>query len=236
MLAYNAHKLGASMRYEKLRKKQTTNLKENATAEAIVCAATELFRGKGYLEVTTRDIATAAGVNLGLIPYYFGSKENLANLIYKRNMNELYHKALKTELGILSSVEKLYACSMLVWYFENSDTNYRCFKKFTCELLQSGGGGSMPSDEFVNLSFCVIQERDVAISRSKNDVYLTALAGSEQKMAVQMMKGELNTSYEDIMNIVISNYLYNIGFPDEDIAATIETGYRAYLRVISSLQ
>lgn len=47
------------------------------TREIILTAALAAFAEKGFDAATTRDIATRAGVNHGLIPYYFGSKPKL---------------------------------------------------------------------------------------------------------------------------------------------------------------
>jgi AcrR family transcriptional regulator len=47
------------------------------TRETILRAALQAFAEKGFDAATTRDIAKRAGVNHGLIPYYFGGKENL---------------------------------------------------------------------------------------------------------------------------------------------------------------
>jgi len=45
--------------------------------EHILLVAEELFAGKGFDGTSVRDIAHLAGVNLAMISYYFGSKENL---------------------------------------------------------------------------------------------------------------------------------------------------------------
>jgi TetR/AcrR family transcriptional regulator len=45
--------------------------------ELLLIAALRSFAEKGFDGATTRDIATAAGVNHGLIRYYFGDKEKL---------------------------------------------------------------------------------------------------------------------------------------------------------------
>jgi TetR/AcrR family transcriptional regulator, regulator of cefoperazone and chloramphenicol sensitivity len=46
------------------------------TRQALLEAATDIFGRKGF-DASTRELATAAGVNLAAIPYYFGTKENL---------------------------------------------------------------------------------------------------------------------------------------------------------------
>ncbi|WP_315818732.1 TetR family transcriptional regulator [Paraflavitalea speifideaquila] len=45
--------------------------------EHILLVAEELFAVKGFDGTSVRDIANQAAVNLAMISYYFGSKENL---------------------------------------------------------------------------------------------------------------------------------------------------------------
>src|ERR1700722_7118480 len=45
--------------------------------EALLDAAERLLADAGYAGITTRRLATEAGVNHGLVHYYFGSNENL---------------------------------------------------------------------------------------------------------------------------------------------------------------
>ena len=45
--------------------------------ERMLKVALDLFGKHGYDATTTRMVAQAAGMNLGSIPYYFGSKDDL---------------------------------------------------------------------------------------------------------------------------------------------------------------
>ena len=47
------------------------------TREAILIVALRIFAAKGYEAASMREIATEAGINHGLIRYYFGSKDRL---------------------------------------------------------------------------------------------------------------------------------------------------------------
>ena len=47
------------------------------TRERILVAALQAFAEKGYDGATTREIASRAGVNLGLLQYHFGGKPKL---------------------------------------------------------------------------------------------------------------------------------------------------------------
>ena len=55
-----------------------------ATRAAIVAAAEELLRERGYDGMTMRDVAQRAGVSLGNAYYYYSSKEQLAQGFYER--------------------------------------------------------------------------------------------------------------------------------------------------------
>jgi AcrR family transcriptional regulator len=52
--------------------------------ERLLEAAARLFAERGFNGVSVRDIAAAAKVNLGVIPYYFGTKENLLQEVFNR--------------------------------------------------------------------------------------------------------------------------------------------------------
>ena len=50
---------------------------DRATRDRILASALDVFGARGFDGARTRDIATVAGANLGLIQYYFGGKEKL---------------------------------------------------------------------------------------------------------------------------------------------------------------
>ena len=55
----------------------------------ILEAAEDLFARKGFEASTVRDIADAAGVNLAMISYYFGSKEKLMETLFSERMDNM---------------------------------------------------------------------------------------------------------------------------------------------------
>jgi len=56
--------------------------------EHIMMAAEKLFAANGYNGTSVRDIAAKAKVNVSMISYYFGSKENLMEELFKWRMEE----------------------------------------------------------------------------------------------------------------------------------------------------
>jgi len=70
-----------------------------STREHIVQIALECFALHGFEGASTRSIATAAGVNQGLIPYYFGTKQALW-----RESVDLAFSELDSAVGGIESV------------------------------------------------------------------------------------------------------------------------------------
>lgn len=59
---------------------------DETAEEKIKAAARKLFIQKGFAATRTREIADEAGINLALLNYYFGGKQNLFNLIMEETL------------------------------------------------------------------------------------------------------------------------------------------------------
>ncbi len=66
------------------------NPKDNETRQRIVDAAIELFREKGMDGMSMRELAETAGVNKGLLHYYFKTKEALFREVFGHQVEMLY--------------------------------------------------------------------------------------------------------------------------------------------------
>lgn len=76
--------------------------------EHIMMVAEKLFAANGYNGTSVRDIATKAKVNVSMISYYFGSKENLMETLFRWRMEEGLNFAKHIlENNDLSEIEKL---------------------------------------------------------------------------------------------------------------------------------
>jgi AcrR family transcriptional regulator len=76
------------------RKRQAPGVAEAGTRERILVAALQVFAEHGFDGARTREIADRAGANLGLIKYYFDTKEKLWQAAVSLAFLEL-----QTELG-----------------------------------------------------------------------------------------------------------------------------------------
>lgn len=66
------------------RKRASTKTPTPNARERLLDAAERLFADYGFNGVSVRTIVQEAGVNLGAIPYYFGTKENLFKEVFYR--------------------------------------------------------------------------------------------------------------------------------------------------------
>lgn len=82
---------------------------EDSTKARILHTAEDLFAQKGYKGTTIRDIADTVGVNVALIHYHWGSKEELWNAVHHYRVNSLFEVALEMieEFQTLDSPEAL---------------------------------------------------------------------------------------------------------------------------------
>lgn len=62
---------------------------DKPTVSKIIDAAVPLFAMKGLVGVSVKELAKKAGVNIALISYYFGGKENLYAFILEKQMTIL---------------------------------------------------------------------------------------------------------------------------------------------------
>jgi AcrR family transcriptional regulator len=71
---------------------------ERSTRQRILEAAEPLFAGHGFSGVSMRAIAAAAGVHLGQLPYYFGTKDALYREIWEYWISQVEADALLSEM------------------------------------------------------------------------------------------------------------------------------------------
>ena len=64
------------------------------TRVRLLDTAEQIFADYGYEGASIRQITHAAGLNLSLISYYFGSKEALYQEIFEQKLSELHSRLL----------------------------------------------------------------------------------------------------------------------------------------------
>ncbi len=89
------------------RKPSITEGRGAETRARILEAGLEMFSERGFDGTTTRDVAARADVNLGLIKYYFGSKEALWRAAVDRVFRELAHELGGAAEGTMATRDEI---------------------------------------------------------------------------------------------------------------------------------
>jgi len=79
--------------------RRTQAERTEATREALISAARELFTERGYDEVGTEEIVRAAGVSRGALYHHFGDKASLLEAAYERIEAESTERVARIVLG-----------------------------------------------------------------------------------------------------------------------------------------
>ena len=97
------------------------------TQERLLAAAIKLFAQQGFDGTSVKELADAAGVNVSLISYHFGGKENL----YRTCLEQFGQSRLASARRLLQPVQSLdefrfrltmFAEEVFVCHIDNSDT------------------------------------------------------------------------------------------------------------------
>lgn len=123
--------------------------KNNLSRRKIINSAIVLFANKGFDSASTREICRHAGVNLSLIPYYFGNKEGL----YVSIIESIINYGLTFLQEEIIRAEKLNSFNM----DEKVDLYRKLLEKYT-EFLYS---------ENVPSSFVILMVKEQVVSHSK---------------------------------------------------------------------
>jgi AcrR family transcriptional regulator len=81
--------------------------KDYTAEEKIILAAKSVFHTKGYEGCSSREIAKAAGLNVALVNYYFRSKNQLFQLVFKSALNDFVLSMIEVFKADLTLEEKL---------------------------------------------------------------------------------------------------------------------------------
>ncbi|MFI3172689.1 MAG: helix-turn-helix domain-containing protein [Eubacteriales bacterium] len=142
--------------------------------DRILEAATRLFIEKGYKETTSRMIAKEANVNLGLLPYYFEKKENIAINVYSKHMKSLNQKIDYKMFNIENSIEHFLFTYAMLQYHMNQEPG---LMKLYLELIKE------------DIMLYSIEEYTVRSLELVEREYNLILGDNDLTMALNVIKG-----------------------------------------------
>ena len=179
---------------------ETKTSSRSAAEGALLDAAERLLVDVGYAGITTRRLAEEAGVNHGLVHYYFGSNENLLVQALERFTERLIARQRDLYAAELPFVEKWRTAMR---YLVSEDVTY---EKVWLELQALGWNN--PD----------VRERLARVNTEWRTVLTEAFAEPHRQLGVEI-------PLEALVSLVIT---FNVGIMVERLGG-IETGHDALL-------
>jgi AcrR family transcriptional regulator len=174
-----------------------------AAEEALLDAAERLLVEVGYSRITTRRLADEAGVNHGLVHYYFGSNENLLVRTLERFTEGLVERQRALYAADMSFVEKWRTA---IRYLVSEDVTY---EKIWMELQALAWNNEG------------IRERLVRVNGEWRAVLTDAFAEPHRELGIEM-------PLDALVSLVMT---FNLGIMVERLGG-VQTGHAELLNWI----
>jgi AcrR family transcriptional regulator len=179
---------------------ETKTSSRAAAEEALLDAAERLLVDVGYAGITTRRLAEEAGINHGLVHYYFGSNENLLVQALERFTERLIARQRNLYAAELPFVDKWRTAMR---YLVSEDVTY---EKVWLELQALGWNNAE------------VRARLVKVNAEWRAVLRDAFAEPHRELGIQM-------PLDALVSLVIT---FNVGIIVERLGG-IEAGHDALL-------
>ena len=184
-----------------------------------------LFAQQGFDGTTVRDIAQAAGVNLAMISYYFGSKEKLLEQLFMERMGgiKLRIEAVVNNPGI-GPFQKLEI--LIDQYIERVFAKQDFYKVMYTEQMLNKNAEVLRSIKQYKLEFIELIEEVIGEGKKLNQfkpdidtlLLLTSMTGSVIQLLINkgyykehLHFGEIeNAEYDEVLKLKLRAHIKNI--------------------------
>lgn len=182
----------------------------------ILDTAEELFATKGFEAATVRDIADAAGVNLAMISYYFGSKEKMMESLFTDRMEVMKMKVeslLKDES--LTPFQKIE--SAIEIYVKKVTSKQAFHKIMVCEQIMKKNPVIVKLVRELKVNYALLftelvkEGQRKKVFKKKIDVILaiSTMTGTVSQMIINREYYSDFYRYENLTEDEISTLIYN---------------------------
>lgn len=203
------------------------------TRNHIYQTAKKLFISRGFSETTVRDIADAAGVKLGLINYYFGSKDDLGCAVHKEltdNLNRITEELFELDMPLTpeASIEyHVFSYMIYLEFFYQIPEAARLYSALC-------GTSKFPAALIQEFEFYINNITDLKIPGFYNeklnhkvyfDILHSLLCGMEIQLMQDLISGRLNQPFHQAIDIYVNLYFQHI-FNDSQMLAALVNSVR----------
>ncbi len=181
----------------------------NSARENILNAAKKLFLSNGYKKTTMRDIAAEANENLGLIVYYFKSKDKLAKTLIDSIINGFVDE-IKVDNDSFNSLEVLFYNLLTL---QAKITENVAQKHLFEEALIDNIYFEDPHEATVQQYNDIVLEYGINLPREIVYRYVLAGKGAERVLIEKKINHQLDITYLELCKMVFDTSVLPLGIP-----------------------
>ncbi|QSX08370.1 TetR/AcrR family transcriptional regulator [Alkalibacter rhizosphaerae] len=185
------------------------------TKENIIRVAKEMFYEMGYTKSTVQKIADNASIPLGLIPYYFKTKDNIV-LEINSKFYLLIHEFVNNRLNVKkNSYLKLYIVTAIYYEIILTDTHNR---KFFYEVLRNKSNFRSLSFSVERIYKMIAKEFELEFDQTDIDCLMISEFGARRELLLNYCEGHLDVDLDYLLKKLSSLTGRLFGIPSETIA------------------
>lgn len=195
------------------------------TKHRIILSSKKLFYQHGYSKTSCKAICDDAGVNVGLIPYYFKNKNSIASVIYTYFLIEI--KELVQRILVEQNIpyELKYATAVENWVYMTlllEDENY---KRFYYEICRD----NVLIDENTRVVefFYKLHNNKYRLGFTSNEIKLIRVVAVSSGMGLveKYVQGYFDMSLKDLVEYKIRIMYREMGLSPEAVDDIIKVSY-----------
>ncbi len=190
------------------------------TKNKIIQASKSLFYFNGYRKTTVQSIADLADVNLGLISYYFKSKDNIAKSIFIRFLKEIEQEVRTLDYSKNKDLMSIYMAKERI-FFEIILKNDN-YKKFYKEIINNNMIFNLLED-YVDRNYTIINNHIKKINNADLIKSFSALEiGGRYNILRKYFKNSIILDVDMLINILIGCTPRLFGYSNEKVDSYIQ--------------
>lgn len=183
------------------------------TESNIYSAAKNLFFKNGYFDTTTREIAEVAGVNSGLISYYFNNKSNLAIKIY----DEMFYN-IKALVNEYIPLEKNPAVIMgVIMKLNTYALNNEKISKFVIDTFTEAIFEESIFNTSMDLMKNINDYYKIGYTDEKLLTSLSYTVGTEKSLLMKNRDCNICYTTDDLSSTILRMHFFSFRMEDEEV-------------------
>ncbi|QSX08979.1 helix-turn-helix transcriptional regulator [Alkalibacter rhizosphaerae] len=198
------------------------------TKHRILSSSKKLFYQKGYTQTSCKAICEDAGVNVGLIPYYFRNKNSIASIIYSYFLIDVKEMVQKIILEQGIPYELKYATAVENWVYMSLLLKDDRYKRFYYEICRD----HVLIDENTRVIefFFKLHNNKYNLGFTSNEIKLIRVVSVAAGMSLveKYAQGYFDMSLESLIEYKIRIMYRELNHTPKDIDEIIKTSYEIF--------